>query len=162
MHFLDLGKIYKDRMVTWTSLKILPRGHNFNILIVPMFSQDCDHTGVFEARILKWFAIPFSSGSRFVRTLHHDLSILGGPVWHGSQLHWVTQGCHPWSYWRYSFLLSVRGVVLTPRRACSARYLSVNVTSSSIFRHESRQFLGRVCSWAGYCWDDLKELGQLE
>ena len=29
--------------------------------------------GVLKARILKWFAIPFSSGSCFVRTLHHDL-----------------------------------------------------------------------------------------
>ena len=35
--------------------------------------------GVLKARILKWFAIPFSSGPRFVRTLHHDPSILGGP-----------------------------------------------------------------------------------
>ena len=40
--------------------------------------------GVLKARILKWFAIPFSSGPRFTRTLHHDLSILGGPTWHGS------------------------------------------------------------------------------
>ena len=39
--------------------------------------------GVLKARILKWFAIPFSSGQRFVRTLHHDPSILGGPTWHG-------------------------------------------------------------------------------
>ena len=31
--------------------------------------------GVLKARILKWFAIPFSSG-HFVRTFHHDLSIL--------------------------------------------------------------------------------------
>ena len=36
------------------------------------------------ARILKWFVIPFSSGPHFVRTLHHDPSILGGPRWHGS------------------------------------------------------------------------------
>ena len=43
--------------------------------------------GVLKARILKKFAIPFSSGPRFVRTLHHDLSILDGPTWHGSQLH---------------------------------------------------------------------------
>ena len=35
--------------------------------------------GVLKARTLKWFAIPFSSGPRFVRTLHHDPSILGGP-----------------------------------------------------------------------------------
>ena len=30
--------------------------------------------GVLKARILKWFAIPFSSGPHFVRTLHHDMS----------------------------------------------------------------------------------------
>ena len=27
--------------------------------------------GVLQAKILKWFAIPFPSGPRFVRTLHH-------------------------------------------------------------------------------------------
>ena len=43
--------------------------------------------GVLKARILKWFAIPFPSGLRFVRTLHHDPSILGGPTWHDSQFH---------------------------------------------------------------------------
>ena len=31
--------------------------------------------GVLKARILKWFAIPFSSGTRFFRTLHHDPSV---------------------------------------------------------------------------------------
>ena len=35
--------------------------------------------GVLQARILKRFAIPFSSGPYFVRPLHHDLSVLGGP-----------------------------------------------------------------------------------
>ena len=30
--------------------------------------------GVLKARIVKWFAIPFSSWPCFVRTLHHDLS----------------------------------------------------------------------------------------
>jgi len=39
--------------------------------------------GVLKERILKWFAIPFSSGPHSVRPLHHDLSILGGPTWHG-------------------------------------------------------------------------------
>ena len=33
--------------------------------------------GVLKVRILKWFAFPFSSGPHFVRTLHHDPSILG-------------------------------------------------------------------------------------
>ena len=40
--------------------------------------------GVLKARILKWFAIAFSSGPPFVRTLSHDPCILGGPTWHGS------------------------------------------------------------------------------
>ena len=35
-----------------------------------------------KGRILKWFAIAFSSGPCFVRTLHHDPSILGGPTRH--------------------------------------------------------------------------------
>ena len=38
--------------------------------------------GVLKARLLKWFAIPFSSGPHSVRPLHHDLPILGGPTWH--------------------------------------------------------------------------------
>ena len=33
--------------------------------------------GFLMARILKWFAIPFSSGPRFIRTLHRNPSILG-------------------------------------------------------------------------------------
>ena len=40
--------------------------------------------GVLKARTLKWFAIPFFSGPYFVRTLHHDLSVLGDPTWRGS------------------------------------------------------------------------------
>ena len=37
-----------------------------------------------KASILKWFAIPFSSGQRFVRTLHHDPFILDGHTRHGN------------------------------------------------------------------------------
>ena len=36
--------------------------------------------GVLKARILMWFAIPFSSGSHSVRPLHHDPPVLGGPM----------------------------------------------------------------------------------
>ena len=39
--------------------------------------------GVLKTRILKWFAIPFSIGPQSVRPLYHDLSVLGGPTWHG-------------------------------------------------------------------------------
>ena len=45
---------------------------------------------VLTASILGWFAIPASSGLSFVRTLCYDLSILGGPAWHG-----FTELCKP-------------------------------------------------------------------
>ena len=38
--------------------------------------------GVLEAWMMKWFAIVFSSGPCFVRTLHHDPSISCGPTRH--------------------------------------------------------------------------------
>ena len=70
------------------------------IYLVSTMCLVCFHTvhtvhGVLKERILKWFAIPFSSGPRFVRTLHHDLSILGGPTQHGSWFHRVRQHCGP-------------------------------------------------------------------
>ena len=40
--------------------------------------------GVLKERMLKWFGIPFFSVPHFVRTFHHDPSILGGPTWHDS------------------------------------------------------------------------------
>ena len=47
------------------------------------FNPKEGHTvhGVLKARILKWFAIPFSSEPHSVRPLHHDLAVLGGPTW---------------------------------------------------------------------------------
>ena len=41
---------------------------SFSVLLLPFHTVH----GVLKARILKWFAIPFSSGPRFVRTLYHD------------------------------------------------------------------------------------------
>ena len=38
---------------------------------------------VVTASILGWLAIPFSSGSRFVKSLCYDPSVLGGPTRHG-------------------------------------------------------------------------------
>ena len=42
--------------------------------------------GILKARILKWFAIPFSSEPCFVRTLHHDPFIMHGSTWHAHSL----------------------------------------------------------------------------
>ena len=43
------------------------------IFLCPIFLPFHTVHGVLKARILKWFAIFFCSGPRFVRTLHHDL-----------------------------------------------------------------------------------------
>ena len=37
-----------------------------------------------QCKNIKWFSIPFFSGPHFVITLHHDPSILGVPIQHGS------------------------------------------------------------------------------
>ena len=61
--------------------------------------------GVLKARILKWFAIPFTSGPHSVRPLHHDPPVLGCPAgmaW----FHWVRQGCGPSVIRLTSFLKS--------------------------------------------------------
>ena len=70
--------------------------------------------GVLKARILKWFAILFSSGPCFVRTLH-DPSNMGGPIWHGSYfieldkavVHMISLVGFLW--WQFSFCLPSDG-----------------------------------------------------
>ena len=58
--------------------------------------------GVPQTRVLKCIAISSSTGPNSVRTLHYDLSIMDGPAWLHSWLHWVMQailpwqGCDPW------------------------------------------------------------------
>ena len=59
-------------LLTWEAY--LPISYLFAPLYCSWGSRD-RNTG--------WFAIPSSSGPHFVRTLHFDPSILGGPVWHG-------------------------------------------------------------------------------
>ena len=44
----------------------------------PIFLPFHSVHGVLKARILKWLAIPFSSGPHSVRPLHHDPPVLGG------------------------------------------------------------------------------------
>ena len=74
--FLELF-LHSSPVVYWE-----PTNREF-IFQCPIFLPFHTVHGVLKARILKWFAIPFSSGPRCVRTLHHDLSVLGGPTWHG-------------------------------------------------------------------------------
>ena len=49
----------------------------------PFFCPYHNVHGVLKARILKRFAIPFSSGPHSIRPLHHDPSVLSGPKKHG-------------------------------------------------------------------------------
>ena len=55
---------------------------------------------VLKARILKWFAIPFSSGPHSVSPLHHDLSILGGPTQHGLVSFHLAISCGELTHWK--------------------------------------------------------------
>ena len=68
--------LYSSPVVHWAPTDL--RSSSFSVVSFLPF-----HTvhGVLKARILKWFAILFSTGPCFVRTLHHDPSILGGPTW---------------------------------------------------------------------------------
>ena len=56
----------------FTSLKIQRLFSSGNEGVLPFHTVH----GVLKTRMLKWFAIPFSSGPHFVRTLHHDPSWL--------------------------------------------------------------------------------------
>ena len=71
-YFSPLSRYHIEQLPTWRAHLLLSYLVAFHIV-----------HGVLEARILKWFAIPFSSGPRFVRTLHHDPFILDGPTQHG-------------------------------------------------------------------------------
>ena len=59
---------------------------------------------VLKAKILKWFAIAFSSGPCFVRTIYHDLSVLGGPT---GFIELVRQGCVPCDQFDYFSVIVV-------------------------------------------------------
>ena len=59
--------LYSSLVAYWLPTSL--GSSHFSVLSFCLF-----HTvhGVLKARILKWFAIPFSSGPHFVRTLHYD------------------------------------------------------------------------------------------
>ena len=78
------------RLSSWIHfLHLAPRAHSgfplisLCLLLSLLFFPFHAVHGVLKARMLQWFAIPFSSGPRFV-TLHHDLFILGSPTWNDS------------------------------------------------------------------------------
>ena len=80
--FLELF-LYSSTVAYWTPTDL--GSSSFSVISFCLFIlfMELSHE-VVRARILKWFAIAFSSGPHFVSTLHHDPSILGGPTWHDS------------------------------------------------------------------------------
>ena len=94
--FGSVSSFFLELFLHWSPVAYLAptnlRSSSFSVIIFLPF-----HTvhGVLKATILEWFAIPFSSGPRFVRTLHYDSSVLDGPAGHGSEFHWVRQGRGP-------------------------------------------------------------------
>ena len=92
--FLELLVIalYSSLVAYWTPSEL---GTHLPVSYLFAFSYFFAYSCIIEARILEWFAIPFSSGPHFVRILHYHPSFLGGPTQHGSSFHWVRQGCGP-------------------------------------------------------------------
>ena len=80
-YFSTLLRLHIGHLPTW--------GVHFSVAFLFAFSY-CSWGS--QGKNVEVVCIPFSSGPRFVRTLHHDPSILGGPTRHGSY-HWVRQGC---------------------------------------------------------------------
>ena len=72
----------------YLSSKLLVLHHSFSIFIscfilyiyIYIYIYIYTVHGVLRARILNWFAIPFTSGLCFARTHHHDPSVLGSPT----------------------------------------------------------------------------------
>ena len=93
--FGSISSFFLELFLHWSPVTYwyLPTGGVH--LQYPIFLPFHTVPGVIKARILKWFAISFSSGPCFVRTLQHDPTVLGGPTWHGSWFHWIRQGCGP-------------------------------------------------------------------
>ena len=87
-----------------------------------------------------WSGLPFLSlVDHIYRTLHHDPSILAGPVWHGSWFHWVRQGL--WSMWSNASRW-------WSRRTCNHLLLWV---PGSLQRQETGSILGKEYVKAVYC-----------
>ena len=78
-HLIHSGAIGNSPLFT-SSIFYTFRPGGLICLVSYLFAFNTVHEDLM-ANTLGWFAIPSSSGSRFVRTLCYDSSILGGPAW---------------------------------------------------------------------------------
>ena len=101
--------------------------------------------GIFQARILKYFVIPSSSGSHFVRTLHYDLSVLGGPSQPGIKTIPMENKCKK-AKWLSEEALQIavkRRKVKSKGR--KERYKHLNAEFQGIARRDKKAFLSDQC-----------------
>ena len=159
---LIIMTVYKPSY--WSNI-LIPNDHiSFSHIFLPFHTLH----GVLKARILKWFAILFSSGPHFVRTFHHDPSGLGSPTWHGSQFHWVRQGCGPcdrfdWFSVIVAFILSALWQIRIRGWWNLLDRLTVGETRSCFDGRGCDQqiFNPTFCWWVGLCslpvvWPETK------
>ena len=77
--FASSSSLFEGLFLLWSPVVYwAPTDLGSSTFQCPLFLPFHDVHGILKARILKWFAIPFSSGPYFSRTLHHDPFILGG------------------------------------------------------------------------------------
>ena len=81
--FGSVPSFFLELLLHWSSIAYwAPTTGGVHLSVSYLFAFSYCLWGL-KAKILKWFASPFSSGPHFVRTLHHYPSVLGGPTWHG-------------------------------------------------------------------------------
>ena len=76
---VSISSLFLELVLHWSPVAYwAPMTCGVHLSMSYLFSFHSVH-GFLKARILKWFAILFSSGLRFVRTLHHDPSWVALP-----------------------------------------------------------------------------------
>ena len=112
--------------------------------------------GVLKARILKWFAIPFSSGPHSVSPLLHDSPILGGPTGM-AKVHWVRQECGP-SVIRLTSFLWLWKLVITGAEGPRGAIPRSRSGGAAVRRYPS----SKVRSIGSLCWNSREEIPHVQ
>ena len=89
LKWTGMGKFNSDDHYTYYCRQESLRRNGVGLTVNNKFNSDDHYIYYCRQESLRrngvaLIAIPFSNGTQFVRTLHHDPSILGGPTWHGS------------------------------------------------------------------------------